>query len=277
MTDRPDAVAALLSDPGSALVALDFDGTLSPIVDRPADARPAAGAIDVLRRLAAHVGQLAVVTGRPATEVVRLGGLAEVPGLRVLGHYGLQRWHDGHLDTPEPEPGVEQARRALAELLADAPAGVEVEDKEHSVAVHTRNAASPQQTLDDLVPLLWRLADDLDLEAVPGKFVLELRPPGVDKGGALRALVEEVGAATVVYVGDDVGDLPAFRVVAELREAGVIAGLAVAAIDYAAQAEAVTDADLRDPLEALRDAADLVLPGPDAVVAWLAGIADMLA
>jgi trehalose 6-phosphate phosphatase len=262
----PDAVAALLADPASALVALDFDGTLAPIVARPEDARPADGTLPVLRRLAAALGQVAVISGRPAPEVVQLGGLDQVPGLRVLGHYGLQAWQDGSLLSPEPEPGVEQARHRLPELLADAPEGVYVEDKHHSVAVHTRPARDPQQALDDLTPALWELAAATGLEAVPGKYVLELRPPGVDKGTALRELIRDVAATTVFYVGDDVGDLPAFRLVAALRAAGEIQGLAVAAI--------VPDA-LDVPPE-LRDAADLVLPGPDGVVAWLSGIVAML-
>jgi trehalose 6-phosphate phosphatase len=143
---------------------------------------------------------------------------------------------------------------------------VYVEDKHHSLAVHTRPADSPQQALDDLMPALWELADRTGLEAVPGKFVLELRPPGVDKGSALRALVDDVGARTVIYVGDDVGDLPAFRAVRELRGGGAIEGMAVAAIE-----SGVADV----PAE-LRDAADLVLPGPDGVVAWLSGIVTML-
>jgi trehalose 6-phosphate phosphatase len=262
----PDAVAALLADPARALVALDFDGTLAPIVARPEDARPAEGALPVLTRLAAVLGQVAVISGRPAPEVVQLGGLDQVPGLRVLGHYGLQAWQDGRLLSPDPEPGVEQARRRLPELLAGAPAGVYVEDKHHSVAVHTRPAGDPQQALDDLTPALWELASRTGLEAVPGKYVLELRPPGVDKGTALRELIADAGATTVLYVGDDVGDLPAFGLVATMRAAGEIEGLAVAAI--------VPDA-LDVPPE-LRDAADLVLPGPDGVVAWLSGILAML-
>jgi trehalose 6-phosphate phosphatase len=261
-----DAVAALLAEPARGLLALDFDGTLAPIVARPQDARPAPGALPVLTRLAAALGTVAVISGRPAAEVVRLGGLDGVPGLRVLGHYGLQSWQDGRLATPEPVAGVEQARRRLPELLAHAPEGVYVEDKTHSVAVHSRPAENPQQALDDLTPALWELAAATGLEAVPGKYVLELRPPGVDKGTALRELVSESGAATVIYVGDDVGDLPAFRAVTALREAGEIEGLAVAAI--------VPDA-IDVPAE-LRDAADLVLPGPDGVVAWLSGVAAML-
>jgi trehalose 6-phosphate phosphatase len=161
---------------------------------------------------------------------------------------------------------VELARERLPALLADAPTGVYVEDKHHSLAVHTRPADAPQQALDDVTPALWELAAQTGLEAVPGKFVLELRPPGVDKGSALRALIDDVSARTAIYVGDDVGDLPAFRAVRELRSDGAIEGMAVAAI-----IDGVGDV----PAE-LRDAVDLVLPGPDGVVAWLSGIVTML-
>jgi trehalose 6-phosphate phosphatase len=265
-----DAVAALLANPLSALIALDFDGTLAPIVERPQDARLAVGGLDVLRSLASHIGQLAVVSGRAAEDVVALGGLDAIPGLRVLGHYGLQRWFDGRLDSPPPDPRVELARTELPSLLADAPAGVYVEDKVHSVVVHTRPAADPQQALDELTPALRRLAASTGLEAVGGRLVLELRPPGVDKGSALRELVAEISAATVIYIGDDVGDLPAFHAVAELRDEGVVDGLAVVAIASGGAGGAA------EVPAALRDAADLVLPGPDAVIGWLAGLDAML-
>ena len=83
-------LAALLAEPARSVVAVDFDGTLAPIVERPEDARPAAGAVEALVALAGSVGRLAVVTGRGAEDVVRLGGLDRVDGLRVLGHYGLE-------------------------------------------------------------------------------------------------------------------------------------------------------------------------------------------
>jgi trehalose 6-phosphate phosphatase len=259
-----DARAALLADPGSALIALDFDGTLAPIVDRPESARLVPGGHEVLTRLAGAIGGLAVISGRAADDVVRLGDLDTIPGLRVLGHYGLQTWRDGVLSTPPPAAGVDLARGRLPALLAQGPVGAYLEDKEHSVAVHTRPADDPQAALDQLAPALRELAAAAGLEAVPGRYVVELRPPGVDKGTALRELVAELGVTTVIYVGDDVGDLPAFRAVAELRAAGQ-AGLAVAAVSRAEEV----------PAE-LRAAADLELPGPVAVVAWLADIAAQL-
>jgi trehalose 6-phosphate phosphatase len=105
-------LAALLDDPGRALVALDFDGTLSPIVADPAKARAHPGAVPALREVAAVVGTVAVITGRPAASAVDLGGFEAVPGLIVLGHYGLERWADGTRVTPSRcTPGRRPIRR----------------------------------------------------------------------------------------------------------------------------------------------------------------------
>ena len=98
-------LAALLREPARALIALDFDGTLSPIVADPAAAHAHPAAAAALSRLAAAVGTLAVITGRPAAVAVELGGLAGVPGLIVLGHYGWERWQDGALASPGARPG----------------------------------------------------------------------------------------------------------------------------------------------------------------------------
>jgi trehalose 6-phosphate phosphatase len=254
-------LAAVLAEPARAVVAVDFDGTLAPIVDRPQDARPHDGAVDVLAALAGAVGVCAVVSGRGALDVVRLGGLDAVPGLRVLGHYGLESWTGGVLEAPEPVAGVAAARSALPELLAGAAPGVHVEDKRHSLVVHTRPAADPAGALATLREPLEALAASSGLEAVPGRHVLELRPPGVDKGLAVRRLAEGHGA--VVYVGDDLGDLPAYDEVERLRAAGT-PGLTVASVSG------------DDSPREVADRADLVLAGPAAVVAFLAALASSI-
>ncbi len=201
-------LAAIVADPARALVALDFDGTLSPIVADPAQARahPAAG--EALRRVAAVAGTLAVITGRPAASAAELGGFAAVPGLIVLGHYGLERWAGGTLDSPPSEAGVAAATAELPGLLASvaAPAGTRAEQKGHAVAVHTRQAADPQAALDQLRGPLTELAARHGLAVEPGRMVIELRPRGMDKGQALKTLVSERHSGAVMYVGDDLGD-----------------------------------------------------------------------
>ena len=256
-------LAALIAEPARSVVAVDVDGTLAPIVPRPEDARPAPGAIAALTTLAHRVGICALVSGRGADDVVRLTGLDPGTPIQVRGHYGLEVWVAGRLDAPAPVPAVAVARARLPELLADSPAGVHVEDKQQSLVVHTRPAADPAGALAAVTPGLRALADELGLESVPGRFVLELRPPGVDKGSAVRALAGDRQAAhAVVYVGDDLGDLPAFAAVEQLREGGV-AGVTVASVDPA----------LDDAPAELAARADLVLPGPTGVVAFLTALA----
>jgi trehalose 6-phosphate phosphatase len=255
-------LAAVLADPARALVAVDYDGTLAPIVPRPEDARPAAGAQEALAALAQRIGTVAVVSGRAASDVVALGALDGIDRLVVLGHYGLERWAAGAVQAPPVDPAVDAARAELPALLGAAPAGVHVEDKRHSVVVHTRPADDPAGALAAIDPPLRALAGRLGLEVVEGRYVLELRPPGVDKGSAVDELAGSAGAAAVVYVGDDLGDLPVFAAIDAGRRAGR-PGLAVASADPAA-----ADA----PAEVV-SAADLVLDGPPAVVAFLAALA----
>src|ERR1700761_7628315 len=125
---------------------------LSPIVADPGAAHAHPGAIAALRRLAAPIGTLAVITGRPVAQAVQLGSLTSVPGIIVLGHYGWERWQDGQVTSPPSPPGVTAARTELPAVLAaaDAPDGVWIEDKGHALAVHTRRAADPDAALAGL-------------------------------------------------------------------------------------------------------------------------------
>ena len=254
---------ALLERPGDALIAADFDGTLAPIVSDPSAARALPGAVPVLAGLARVVGTLAVITGRPAADAVAYGGLDAVDGLIVLGHYGGQRWQAGRVAAPEPPPAVDAARRALPGLLRDAgaPDGTWIEDKTHAVAVHTRKTADPEAALALLREPLDGLAARLGLAAEPGRFVIELRPRGVDKGAALLGLARETDARSAMFCGDDLGDLAAFAAVRQLRAAG-IPGCTVAS------------ASPESPRVAA--AADVVVDGPEGVVEFLGEIAATL-
>ncbi len=256
-------MAALLSDPGGALVGLDYDGTVAPIVADPLAARAHPGAAMALRRLGTHLGTLAVITGRPAALAVELGGLHDVPGIVVLGHYGAERWESGVLTAPSPPAGLETVRGELPTVLADAgaPQGTWVEDKGYAIAVHTRRTPDPDGALALVRAPLAALAERAGLAVEPGRMVIELRPAGMDKGTALTRLVAERLSRAVMFCGDDLGDLAAFATVRELRSAG-IPGVAVCS----GSAE----------VGALAEAADLVVDGPDGVVGLLSTIAAAL-
>ncbi len=265
--DGRAGLAAIIADPGRALIAFDYDGTLAPIVPDPARAVPHPDVVAGLAKLAPLVGTAAVITGRPARVAVALGGFAQQPGLEhlvVLGHYGLERWTaaTGDFETLTPPPGLDIVRSQLPDLLESLGlAAADVEDKGLSVAVHVRRLPDPSGAYDAMEPALRELAERAGLVVEPGRFVVELRSPGMDKGAALRALLHEVGAASVMFAGDDLGDLAAFAEVGRLRGEGV-AGLLVCS----GSAE----------VTALAERADLVVDGPAGVAALVARLAELL-
>lgn len=258
---------AVLDSPADALIALDFDGTLSPIVPDPEAAYAEPGAIEALSRLSGHIGTIAVLTGRPVADVRRLAGLDALSGLaelEVLGQYGVERWDaaTAQVLAPEAPSSVAQARADLPRLLASlGVADAYLEDKGRAIGVHVRRAADPEGTFARLREPLETFAGEHGLHLEPGKLVLELRASGTDKGGALRGLVEERGAGAVVYAGDDLGDRAAYDAVDALRDEGM-PGLLLCSLG----AERT----------ALADRADLVLDGPTGLVAWLTELADTL-
>jgi trehalose 6-phosphate phosphatase len=264
-----EGLAALLAQPKASLAALDYDGTLSTIAQRPEDAIPAPGALEAVGALAERVGAVVLISGRPAGQLLALTGLRTHPGrhlITVLAQYGLERW-DGSTDqlsSPAALPGVAGARQELADLLAkpSTPQGVSVEDKGQALVVHTRLTADPDGILAALRPRLDAVAERAGLEPHPARNALELRPPGYEKGGALLRFTRERDAKAVMFIGDDLGDVPAFDALDQLRAAG-IPGLGV-----------VSDSA---EVTGLRERADLLLDGPPAVVAFLRQLAARLA
>lgn len=263
-----EAYAAIVADPSRAALAFDYDGVLSPIVPDPDHAIAEPTAMAALRRLSARIGTLAVITGRPADVVLRLGRFGDHPELRglvVFGAYGRERALPGgtEVNAPPPDPGVAAVRSSLPQLLAKhgLAGAVWVEDKGSAVAVHTRRAPDPDGALAELTRPLADLADAHGLRVEPGRMVIELRPRGSDKGAAVRALAAERRPAALLYAGDDLGDLAAFAAVDELRNEG-LPGLKVC-----------SGSGERPELV---EAADLVVDGPAGVAALLTALADEL-
>ncbi|MEY9872341.1 trehalose 6-phosphate phosphatase [Streptacidiphilus sp. MAP12-33] len=266
-------LAALRAEPGRAVVALDFDGTLAPIVADPDAARAHPAVVPALRRLAPLLDAVVVVTGRPAGLAAEYGGFVGVPGLEhltILGHYGAERWDatTGEVHAPDAHPGVAALRAELPRALerAGAAAGTWIEDKGRALAVHTRRAEDPDGALTALDAPLRALAARHGLAVEPGRMVLELRPPGVDKGAALTAFLDERKAGAVLYVGDDLGDVAAYDAVEDLRALGRPGVLC-----YSAPTTG------EPPLAALAERADLVVPGPPGVAALLDALSAALA
>ncbi|MEO6884679.1 MAG: trehalose-phosphatase [Jatrophihabitantaceae bacterium] len=253
-----EIAAVIRANVDGALIALDFDGTLAPIVPDPADSRPVDGIVAALTELAQRGAQIAVITGRDAQTVLGLSGLDVVPRIIIEGLYGAETWHRGELTTPPTPAVIKTLRLRLPGALADADPDVWVEDKRLSLVVHGRLAADPEAVLAPLQAPVAALAEELGLDVHAGRGVIELRLPGFDKGGALCRLVERSRPTAVLFAGDDVGDLPAFAEIAALRDAGTQAwGIGVRSVE----------------VPELNAAADVYADGPTALAALLIDLA----
>ena len=201
-----------------AAVFLDYDGTLTPIVDDPARANLSAGMRDAVRALA-RCCPVAIVSGRDRRDVTRRVG---IDGLFYAGSHGFDIVGPGrhlqHQAARAALPALDAAERALRRRLGSIH-GALTERKRFSVAAHYRMVAPGEVTS------LARAVDEV-LAAHPGlrrregKKVLELQPDVAwDKGRAVLWLLAalDLDSADVVptYVGDDLTDEDAFRALAD--------------------------------------------------------------
>lgn len=243
-----DVLAPLRSQPAAAGIVADYDGTLAPIVEDPGSARPLDGMVELLDGLAGTYARVAVVSGRPIGFLESL-----VPaGITTAGLYGLEVKVDGvRRDHPQGGAWREVIDDVAAHAEAAGPRGMLVERKGLSLTLHYRTRPELE---DDVVR--WADAESRrsGLVSRPARKSVELHPPiDVDKGTALLQVAQ--GLAAVCFIGDDVGDLPAFDALDHLEEEGV-AVLRVAV----SGPEAVDE---------LVERADLVLDGPEDVKALL--------
>jgi trehalose 6-phosphate phosphatase len=237
-----EVIARLRERPASTGVFVDFDGTLSPIVDRPEDAAPVDGAVDVLASLATIFAVVAIVSGRGLED---LKMRVRTPGVLLAGSYGRERSDAGFRRSTE---GWETVAIAAVASVRDLN-GVHVERKGTGVALHYRANPEHAMAVDAIAETLAR---EFALEIRPGRMVVELITPGPGKGDAIATLIAERALDRVLVAGDDWGDLEAFRL---LRESGVDATIVAVVSEEAPPG--------------LTDHADLVLRGPAELVAFL--------
>jgi trehalose 6-phosphate phosphatase len=259
-SDRARALLApLLAAPQRAAVLTDFDGTLASIVAEPSAAAALPGAAESLSDLAGTFGRVAVISGRPVSFLVdRLPGLVGT-AVELVGLYGLEA--AGPDGAVRDDPEVARWRPAVADAagrLADgAPDGVLVEVKGAAVTVHWRAAPAFETWVAGAVAAE---ADRTGLVAHPARLSLELRPPlAIDKGTVVAGRC--VGMDAACYLGDDVGDVPAFDALAAWSAGGGGTAVRIAVED-----------EETDPT--VRAAADLVVPGPESAVGLLRWLAD---
>lgn len=220
------SATARLAEAPRVLVALDFDGTLAPLVDRPEDARATDRARAAIERLAGSEDtRVAIISGRALDS---LKDVAAPPVAALLsGSHGVELQLDtGGGVTLDLREGELTRLEQLIEIVEDAASasdGAWVERKPAGIALHTRRLGASAGAA------LQRVARERVETALPGlstrsgKNVLEFAVRASDKGEALTRLRQHVGADAVLYVGDDITDEDAFATL-ETDDLGVKVG-----------------------------------------------------
>jgi trehalose 6-phosphate phosphatase len=247
-------------------LALDFDGTLSPIVPTAQGAQLYPGARELLER-ARRYARVAIMTGRAIDDGAKK---INVEGLTYIGTHGLE-WSEGlpwthPVETDEAALAYAAPGKYLLDLVAqhaDELPGVYIQRKHIGGTLHYRLASDPEETRQKLLAILTEPARRVNMSISEGKRMVEVRVPlAIDKGQALLRFARRYDLHGVLFAGDDLTDLDAVLAVPRLRAEGI------AALSVVVQHP--------DTLPELLRVADIVVPGVPGMVALLAEAVEWL-
>jgi trehalose 6-phosphate phosphatase len=198
---------------------LDVDGTLVDIAPRPDEVHVPDDLCRALARLLELTGgALALVSGRPIRDIDRLFSPLMLP---VIGGHGAEMRVRGEKVITAAEPLPQPLRSALARARGFDP-GIVVEDKGYSMGLHYRNAPQAEQRLRAHIATVRAEFAGEATEVLPGKALLEVKRPGVNKGNGVRRLMSlsPFAGRKPVFIGDDVTDTAVFAMLPEFGGIG---------------------------------------------------------
>ena len=205
----------------STALFLDFDGTLVDIADQPDEIEVPASLVQTLMSLNAYLsGAIAVVSGRPIRQI---DGFLRPLRVAAAGVHGTERRSATGVMTllsTHPMDAVEQAARKLAAQHT----GLLVEGKRGSLALHYRQAPELESVCLETMQAAVQASPGVTL--IRGKMVVEAKPGGISKGGAIESFMREPPFAgrTPLFVGDDITDEAGFSSVQRMGGLGVKVG-----------------------------------------------------
>jgi len=217
--------------PGRDAILLDVDGTLIDIAPRPDLVHAPQSLLDTMRALMdLCAGAFALVSGRTLDDLDRIFSPHLFP---AIGCHGAQ--FRAEPDRPPEVAGrvPDTIQRGLVELAAADPR-ILVENKGFSVTLHYRHAPDRERALIDGAKARLEALGGRDLRILGGKKMIEIAPAAVNKGTAVRTLMNRAPFAgrRPVFLGDDVTDEDVFRILPEIGGVGISVGRRMAGADF---------------------------------------------
>jgi trehalose 6-phosphate phosphatase len=225
MEDVPKKTAFKADDPGSHMLPLresalllDIDGTLLDIAPSPSEVRvPPKLATSLSRLLTRTDGALALVSGRSLSDIDRVFAPMLFP---AVGGHGAEMRISAESEAVAahaPPMNADLIRRFAA--IAELHAGILVENKGYSLALHFRKVPDAEQAIYDAVSAIRADLPNAPIEVLPGKFVCEIKHSGLTKATGVTELMahEPFKGRRPVFLGDDVTDETVFAIMPDMK------------------------------------------------------------
>jgi trehalose-phosphatase len=211
--DLLSALGALAAERG-VLVALDFDGTLAPLVDDPEKSHMLGQARSALERLTEVEGvKIALVSGRAIESLARVAD--PMPEWFLVGSHGVETVAPGLLRNYAPSWEVprdlENGFRSIGRLHP----GTRIELKPFGIALHTRGLTEEAAQNAERDAVQWCLGWDPAMLLRKGHGILECAVRDAKKGDGVRHIVALSGSSRVLFAGDDQTDEDVFSVMGD--------------------------------------------------------------
>ncbi len=237
-----DSIAEALNQPPFGLIT-DVDGTISPTAPTPRQARVSPLCHRYLALLCPQIALVAAISGRPAAQVKEM---INIGGMVYIGNHGLERWVDGH---PELTKGARSYRAVVKSAIGELSPllsieGIIIENKGVTATIHYRRCPDPKLADEQVLAAVQNSPQARKLLVMPGRMAINLLPPvTVNKGTATLSLIQEYNLRRGIYLGDDITDIDAFRVIRASYPEMDFQGLAIAVTSEETPETLTEDAD----------------------------------
>ena len=221
----------------------DVDGTISKTAPTPQEAEVSSLCRQYLSILCNRLALVAAVSGRPA---IQLRTMLKIDKMIYIGNHGLERWIKGRTKLTRGlkkySKTVESALEELAPLLCMK--GIRIENKGITATIHFRLCPEPETAKRDVLQALENSTQAKRLRIMPGRMSVNLLPPvELNKGSAVRQLIEEYRLRGGIYLGDEITDIDAFKAIHVASSDSDFQGFAIAVTSQEMTEELIAKAD----------------------------------
>jgi trehalose 6-phosphate phosphatase len=225
--DNLESLNDFKNDKSTAII-LDIDGTISEIAPTPKEAVVSTLMRSELIKLKERFDLLAIISGRSVNDAMSMVGIEDI---LYVGNHGLEYFFDGQYSVAEEvEKYLSQIKQSADQLnieLGDIE-GILFEDKGICYSIHYRQCNDGELVRRKILKSLKNGSESKTLQISEGRKLVEIRPPlGFDKGVILNRIIEKYDLNKIIYLGDDITDVDAFKKLSELENKGKIRSASV--------------------------------------------------